>query len=257
MRFRVMMWGIGILPLTAWSSEVTTHTYVDEPIVGWHWYNEPQPEEDDEPVEETVPVASLSPSDQKKVMQSLTTEALDAAIMQPSPENAAKYMALQRFWLNQAGLFERSVQKALLLTPSLDYNLEYSHYNSLAPLQLSQIQQKEKAAIQTLSSQYGLFFFYRGQNPLDNQFADVVQRFAQSHRIAFIPVSVDGVRSASLPSTRPDAGHVAKMGITHFPALFLVDPKSEQYQPLAYGFMTQDALARRFLDVATDFKPNY
>ncbi|HHR6225417.1 TPA: conjugal transfer protein TraF, partial [Providencia alcalifaciens] len=100
MRLRVMMWVIGILPLTAWSSEVTTHTYVDEPIVGWHWYNEPQPEEDDEPVEETVPVASLSPSDQKKVMQSLTTEALDAAIMQPSPENAAKYMALQRFWLN-------------------------------------------------------------------------------------------------------------------------------------------------------------
>ncbi|HHR5813961.1 TPA: hypothetical protein ACS728_004064 [Providencia alcalifaciens] len=66
MRYRVMMWLVGILLLTAWTSEVTTHTYVDEPIVGWHWYNEPQSEEDEEPVEETVPVASLSPSDQKK-----------------------------------------------------------------------------------------------------------------------------------------------------------------------------------------------
>ncbi|ETT05727.1 hypothetical protein HMPREF1562_2453, partial [Providencia alcalifaciens F90-2004] len=36
MRYRVMMWLVGILPLTAWTSEVTTHTYVDEPIVGWH-----------------------------------------------------------------------------------------------------------------------------------------------------------------------------------------------------------------------------
>ncbi|EBK2214754.1 type-F conjugative transfer system pilin assembly protein TraF, partial [Salmonella enterica subsp. enterica serovar Schwarzengrund] len=21
-----------------------THTYVDDPLTGWHWYNEPQPE---------------------------------------------------------------------------------------------------------------------------------------------------------------------------------------------------------------------
>ena len=42
-----------------------------------------------------------------------------------------------------------------------------------------------------------------------------------------------------------------------FPALMLVEPGSEQYQPLAWGFMTQDDLARRFLDVATDFKAQY
>jgi hypothetical protein len=47
------------------------------------------------------------------------------------------------------------------------------------------------------------------------------------------------------------------MGISHFPALFLVDPKDESYQPLAYGFITQDDLARQFLDVATGFKPNF
>ncbi|MHA0935484.1 type-F conjugative transfer system pilin assembly protein TraF, partial [Enterobacter hormaechei subsp. xiangfangensis] len=28
-------------------------------------------------------------------------------------------------------------------------------------------------------------------------------------------------------------------------------------QPLVYGFMTQDDLARRFLDVATDFQAQY
>lgn len=237
---------------------VSPQTYVDEPIVGWHWYNEPPPPEDEEvPDEETIPLSRLPPTVQKKVMQKMTQEALDTAIMQPSPENAAKYMALQTFWLEQSGRFERSVKKALLLTPELDYNLQHSHYNSTVPLQLSQIQAKENAAIQTLSAQYGLFLFYRGQDPLDNQLATVVRDFAQSHNIALIPVSVDGVRSEALPETRPDTGQVAKMGITHFPALFLVNPQTEAYQPLAYGFMTQDALARRFLDVASDFKPNY
>ncbi|HGV4574421.1 TPA: conjugal transfer protein TraF, partial [Escherichia coli] len=47
------------------------------------------------------------------------------------------------------------------------------------------------------------------------------------------------------------------MGVSQFPALMLVEPGSEQYQPLAWGFMTQDDLARRFLDVATDFKAQY
>lgn len=260
---RHLVWGLVglVISITAQADnpqQVETKTYVDEPIVGWHWYNEPQPEEDEEPPEpEQIPLASLSPTLQKKVMQKLTEEALDTAIMQPSPQNALRYMAYQRFWLEQSGKFERSVKKGLLLDPALDYNLEHSHYNSTVPLQLSQLQNKEKAAIQSLSAEYGVFFFYRGQDPLDNQLATVVRDFAQSHNIALIPVSVDGVRSEALPDTRPDTGQVAKMGITHFPALFLVDPKSEHYQPLAYGFMTQDALARRFLDVATDFKPNY
>jgi len=260
---RHLVWGLVglVISITAQADnpqQVETKTYVDEPIVGWHWYNEPQPEEDEEPPEsEQIPLSSLSPTLQKKVMQKLTEEALDTAIMQPSPQNALRYMAYQRFWLEQSGKFERSVKKGLLLDPALDYNLEHSHYNSTVPLQLSQLQNKEKAAIQSLSAEYGVFFFYRGQDPLDNQLATVVRDFAQSHNIALIPVSVDGVRSEALPDTRPDTGQVAKMGITHFPALFLVDPKSEHYQPLAYGFMTQDALARRFLDVATDFKPNY
>ncbi|MGA6087179.1 MULTISPECIES: type-F conjugative transfer system pilin assembly protein TraF [unclassified Providencia] len=237
---------------------VETRTYVDEPIVGWHWYNEPQPEDEEEPPEpEQIPLSTLSPTLQKKVMQKLTAEALDTAIMQPTPENAAKFMALQRYWLNQSGKFERSVQKALLLQPALDYNLEHSFYNSTVPQQLSTLRNKEKQAISQLASQYGLFFFYRGGEPLDNQLASVVAQFAEQHGVVLIPISVDGQRSQQLPNTKPDNGQVAKMQITHFPALFLVDPKNESYQPLAYGFMTQDALERRFLDIATDFTPNY
>ncbi|EUD11671.1 conjugal transfer protein TraF [Providencia alcalifaciens] len=159
----MMKWTICSLTLGLWvsfpmvaaevSTSTQTHTYVYEPIVGWHWYNEPQPEdEDEEPPPEQIPVASLSPTLQKKVMQALAQEALDTAIMQPSAENAAKYMALQRFWLDQSGLFERSVKKALLQTPFLDYNLEHSHYNSTVPLQLSQLQGKEQAAITQLSA---------------------------------------------------------------------------------------------------------
>lgn len=72
-----------------------------------------------------------------------------------------------------------------------------------------------------------------------------------------IPVSVDGNVSPQVPDSRQDDGQSARMGITHYPALFLVDPKSKNFRPLAYGFMTQDDLAKRFLNVATGFKPNF
>nr|WP_309787997.1 conjugal transfer protein TraF [Klebsiella variicola] len=66
-----------------------------------------------------------------------------------------------------------------------------------------------------------------------------------------------GSRSATLPQTRADSGQARRLGVSYLPAVLLVDPKKGRIQPLVYGFMTQDDLARRFLDVATDFKAQY
>ena len=231
-------------------------TYVDNPIVGWHWYNEPTPQDDAEPESPpTIPLTSLPPTMQMKVLQKLTEDKLNTVIMYPNVENFAQYMQLQNFWTTQAGRFSQVAQKAMLVHPELDYNLQYSHYNSTAPLQQAADQNKQVAAIQQLSREYGLFFFYRGNDALDSQLAGVVSQFAQQYGIALVPVSMDGARSPSLPNTRPDSGQAQAMNITTLPALYLVKPGAEYYQPLAYGFMTQDALAKRFLSVATDFAP--
>ncbi|VDA68312.1 hypothetical protein BANRA_05267 [Klebsiella pneumoniae] len=41
-----------------------------------------------------------------------------------------------------------------------------------------------------------------------------------------------------------------------FPAMMLVNPKSG-VKPLSYGFISQDDLAKQFLYVSSDFKPNF
>lgn len=230
-------------------------TYVDEPIIGWHWYNETVPE--DEPEDEHIPLSALPPNLHMSILQALVKEKLNKAILNPTAENAGDYLRLQQQVTRQAGLFTKAAQKALLLFPELDYNLEYSHYNGTATTQLTAARQRQHDAVQALGEKYGLFLFYRGEEPIDNQMATVVSQFAQTHSLALIPVSVDGKRSEDLPQTRPDTGQVARMGISHFPALYLVSPDTEAFQPLAFGFMAQDDLARRFLDVATDFKPQF
>ena len=40
-------------------------------------------------------------------------------------------------------------------------------------------------------------------------------------------------------------------------ATFLVDPKTHQWQPLAWGFMSHDDLDRQMVNVLTHFKPDY
>lgn len=231
-------------------------TYVDEPIVGWHWYNEPVTrEEDEQPVAPSVPLTSLPPSTQMKVLQRMTQDRLNTAILYPTVENFTAYMKMQNFWTSQASRFSAVATKSLLAHPELDYNLQYSHYNSTVPLQLQADQMRQVTAIRQLVSQYGLFFFYRGNDALDSELAKVVQRFSEEYGVALIPISMDGARSEALPQTRPDDGQAQRMGVTHLPALYLVEPGAERYLPLAYGFMTQDDLMKRFLSVATDFAP--
>ncbi|EGW1333541.1 type-F conjugative transfer system pilin assembly protein TraF [Escherichia coli] len=240
----------------AWAQREPVRTYVDEPIVGWHWYNEPvTPEENELPAEPSVPLTSLPPSTQMKVLQRMTEDRLNTAILYPTVENFTAYMKMQNFWTSQASRFSAVATKSLLAHPELDYNLQYSHYNSTVPLQLQADQARQVTAIRQLASQYGLFFFYRGNDALDSELAKVVQRFSEEYGIALIPVSMDGARSEALPQTRPDGGQSQRLGVTHLPALYLVEPGAERYQPLAYGFMTQDDLMKRFLSVATDFAP--
>lgn len=223
---------------------------------GWQWYNEHQEQELE--VSTPPPVQpALSATERKKRLQKITQEALDKAILDSSPENSAAFMRWQNFWTEKAGDFTQNTKEALLLYPELDYNLKYSHYNGTVKDQMAMDREREKTAIAKLSSQYGIFFFYRGKMPLDTLLGSVINSFAKDHHVSIIPISVDGSANPALPYTRPDTGQSKTMGIKHFPALFLVDPKRETYRPLAYGFITPDDLSRQFLNVATGFKSEY
>jgi len=250
------------LALPAVGEEIITPA---QPFTGWSWYNEPKKKPEPpvtpppvQPPGPTVPdLSKMTAMEQAKVLRQYTMEALNRAILYPTRDNTATYLKWQKFWTDRSSMFSQSFAAAQLTHPELDYNLEYPHYNSTAPLVQSRDQQQRQQAIAELGQQYGMFYFYRGSDPIDAQMAGVVADFAKTNHLSLIPVSVDGQVVPSLPDTRPDSGQSRTMHITHFPALFLVEPRSRNVQPLAYGFMTQDDLAKRFLNVSTGFKPNF
>ncbi|HDX2819511.1 TPA: conjugal transfer protein TraF, partial [Escherichia coli] len=68
---------------------------------GWQWYNPNAEEAEPEPASPPTlreRLASMTPSEQKKVLQQATREALDTAILYPSAENFRRFMTLQNFW---------------------------------------------------------------------------------------------------------------------------------------------------------------
>ncbi|EIJ4064661.1 type-F conjugative transfer system pilin assembly protein TraF [Salmonella enterica] len=225
---------------------------------GWQWYNEPAKSPAQETTEKPAQVRQETDIMQKlATLQAATKRALYEAILYPGTENFVKYFRLQNYWTQQAGLFTMSAKKAMLAHPELDYNLQYSHYNGTVRNQLAADQAEQRSAISQLAERYGIMFFYRGQDPIDGQLAQVINGFRATYGLSVIPVSVDGVINPMLPDTRPDGGQAQRLGVKYFPAMMLVDPKQGSVRPLSYGFITQDDLAKQFLNVSEDFKPNF
>ena len=230
---------------------------------GWHWYKDPA-EIDDEDELPPLPAQTFQPapapmtaSEQKALLQKETQEALDNAILYPSPENYRRYAVMKEYWVNQATGFTQSGKKALLQFPELNYNLVRSHYNGTSAAQQSMTKEKETLAVSHVAERYGVMFFYRGENPVDSLMAGVIKTYCEERGISVTGVSVDGKLSEQLPNSQVDAGQAEAMSVQFFPATFLVDPKTRQWQPLAWGFMAHDDLDRQVVNVLTDFKPDY
>lgn len=69
-----------------------------------------------------------------------------------------------------------------------------------------------------------------------------------------MPISIDGVTSSKLMSSRIDKGQANRLGVHYFPALLLVNPQTQRVSPVAFGLTTQDVLMERIKQVANQFK---
>ena len=221
---------------------------------GFLWYNLPKIEEDQKrPKPKGVPFSQLSFQQQDAVMTYYTREAWHKAMNQLTVDSMRDYIALQDFWSERATKTSRIFEKTMLYYP--EYHYEAIHPSNNVGVKVSDdIQaQKEGLAVRALSKTHGLLYFYRGNNPYDKKENSIVYDFSKRYGLSLIPISVDGVTDPLFPYSRTDKGQVKKLNIRFFPALILVNPKTNKTQPVSFGLVTQDMLARQFLLVATDF----
>jgi len=234
--------------------------------VGWHWYNEVYPVKyEDKKDKENIEIKKnkknkKSAMEQMLMLRKTVQEAKAKAILYPTVENMRSYLILQNFVTNQAGLFTQAWKKTLLEYPELDYSIFHPTQNSAQHIISAENSKKEKEAIRSFSRKYGLFFFYRGNNLLDQALAPIIYSFSKENNISLIPISVDGKLIDIFSSNHTyngqtvNNGQAENLGIKYFPALILVDPKNRKVIPINYGFISDSELRRRFLQIATEFK---
>lgn len=244
---------LNIIFVTAYAEESIDYN----PAIGFQFYNLPEKEkfQNGKKQQDKRQNQVLSYPEQMKLIQQKLEDARATAIMNPTTENIAMYKVYQDYFTEKASVFSSQWEKMLLEYPSLDYNIKNSHYNATASIKAGENKKKEKEAAQLINQHYGVFFFYRGDEVLDNKLAQVVKSFSKEYGISIFAISVDGKVLKDFENSKVDTGQAKKMNIKYFPALYLVNPKKEEYKPLAYGFISEDDLARRMLNVLTNFKP--
>lgn len=250
-----------LIPLLLFSQNL----HAENTAQGWRWYNEPHPRVvSPKPVRPEKPIATVTTTPPSRTMTATEqmswfhgyfNEIKNRAVINPTLANVLDIMRLNHYIDGKTTDFGMTWKQALVTDPSLSYRLKHPTESLARQTQNAQVKAQKEAAVKTLTAQgYGLFFVYQGKNPLNQQLAPSLQAFADEYGIELLGISLDGKTLSSLRHNRFNEG---KLNVEAEPALLLVNPNTNTIKPLAYGFISQEELLGRFLNVATNFAPDF
>jgi conjugal transfer pilus assembly protein TraF len=224
---------------------------------GWFWKEMPPPpppapkKQAEKPV---VVVGQASPADAPKPktateemadMRSGLEEAKNEAILRPTPASLANYLAMQDKSMNQAMLFTDMWQRVRWANPTLDYAFVHPTAAGGVRVEREMTRAEQKAAVKEVAKDNGLFFFFKKSCPFCDEQGRILQALVQEYQITVMAVSLDGSSNPYFPNAKPDNGIAAKMGVQDAPAMFIVNPNTQETLPLGYGVVPIDEIETR------------
>jgi len=235
--------------------------------VGWSWYNQPTIE-DQKPqiikkdiVKPKVTVTTSPTNKYERATKEL--EAFkkyykgvhDYAALHPEDVEAVAYdYKLRNYMYDKSMQYEVSHQKAKLQYPSVfDTQVKYPTQSLARSIYKSQKQTNKINSVKYLAQSYGLFYFYNGNDQLDQTLSKSIQSFADEYHIGLIGISMDGVVLNTIKNNRVNNGEAKAFNVKAYPALFIANPYTHKSQALAYGFISEDELLTRFYNIATNY----
>ena len=222
---------------------------------GFLWYNLPA-KAVSKPKKQGKKIAfsQLSYTQRDQVLAFWTMESLHRARQTKSIEDMRTFLTLKNYWLRESSQFAHLFQQTMLAYPELDYNVTHPTSSLGTTVLDEQKQIKQDIRLKQLSKDHGLLFFYRGDSPYDKKQIPIIRDLARRFGLYVMPVSVDGKGLDAFDNAVVDKGQADSLGVRFFPAVLLVEPKTGEHAPVAFGLTTADVLQKRLFDVATNFK---
>ena len=231
-----------------------TPRYWSDTWRGWHFYEEPEPEQADR----TAPVARIAPATpaarvakppeiaEFERLQKSLEEKRHIAIMRPTEANVRRYMELEAKVVARASTFADMAQRIAWATPELDPSLQGRPVNSKALEVFDQLQMSQRSeSIGALGRDHVLFFFFRGDCPYCHAFAPTLEAFQARHGIRVVAISVDGGSMPGFPDARRDNGIATTLKVTQVPAIYLAQPFTGTITPIGFGVLSEAQLVER------------
>ncbi|MEI8321219.1 MAG: conjugal transfer protein TraF [Alphaproteobacteria bacterium] len=184
-----------------------------------------------------APYSTLDPLEKMAELQKAFERATAKAVLEPSYQNVKEAQYFQERIMRQAEAFQKMWQW-VLLQDSYHWQ-KNAHGNRVHRELLKEESHKEFGKnLQTLAKNFGLFFFFKEDCTYCHAFAPFVKQFADTYGFAVKVVSGDHITRGlkEFPSAVMDNGTIRKLnpqGI--FPALFLVNPLTQEVLPLSWG----------------------
>lgn len=221
---------------------------------GWFWYRDPRapaPTVEAPSAAHVAPESPPAPTDPRELIQRQRDRLetlLAAAVLQPTARNVEAYMRANAELMQQSSDFADQWQRVLWNSPELDRNLVSP--TGQAALVRAEVETEQQDRILTVAAQeYGLVFFFRGSCPYCHQFAPVLKNFVRRYGFSVIDVSLDGGTLPEFPNPRRNflAASAMQAEEKGVPAVYVINPRTKQIVPAAFGSMGFTELAQRIV----------
>jgi len=176
------------------------------------------------------------------------------AIDNPTPENVAAFLYIQRVMLDKSQRFSDEVRHVVQMDPLLDQNTRrpIAYYGGYLANRLALKKQKE--LLRKIAKQAGIFFFFQGGCSHCEIQAPNLKLLHDRYGFTIFPISLNGLplKNNIFPDFLTDSGQAEALGVIKTPAMFLGHPASNTIIPLGQSTLAIDQLRERILVAARD-----
>lgn len=241
-----------VILIVVWSTVSHAESYYENHETGWYWFDDPSTKTDSP--KHSQAVTKPTPGEKVDEVKKTIKEALDQAIIEPTPQNVEKYITLQNQMSQRANQFANTWQEVLLKHPELNYSISHPTNNVALQVYHENESKKRNVVLEKFAQHSGLFFFYRSTCPYCKRFAPILRHFADVNHITIIAITMDGIALPEFPDSKHDNGQAEKFHVTVEPSLYAVDPSTQKAYPVAFGLTSESELQNNIYNIMTHYQ---
>ncbi len=223
-------------------------SFWDDHERGWFWYEDPKQEEKFSEGKE-VQGKKYAATAELKQYQAELEDAKAKAVLHPTPENVIKYQQMQYEMIEKSGKFAEVWMKNVYLNPNVDATQKSPIFASAKRIHLAEQRKIRAQKIRKLSQEYGLFFFFKQQCPYCEAFAPIVKMFSDKYNWEVLAISEFGEKLPMFERSVQDNGLAETWGVSSYPSLFAVNPKTGHVIPIANGMISIQEMEERIMAI--------